>query len=65
MQLYMEQLKVFLLLDVLVFPYNRLDSTTHYFKVQRKGQNLLYKVKDGNEYNTKIQFPQEYSRQSW
>ncbi len=58
LQLYIGQLKVFLLLDVLVFPYNRLASATHYIKVGGKGQSLLYKVKDGNKYNTKPQFPQ-------
>lgn len=57
-QLCTGQLKLFLLLDVLVFPYNRLASPTHYIKVGWKGQSLLYKVKDGNEYNTKPQFPQ-------
>lgn len=49
---------MFLLLDVLVFPYNCLASTTHYIKVGGKGQSLLYKVKDGNEYNMKPQFRQ-------
>lgn len=49
---------MFLLLDVLDFPYNRLASATHYIKVGGKGQSLFYKVKDGNEYNTKPQFSQ-------
>lgn len=38
------------------FSYNCLASTTHYIKVGGKGQSLLYKVKDGNEYNMKPQF---------
>lgn len=49
---------MFLLLDVLVFPYNCLASTTHYIKVGGKGQSPFYNVKDGNEHKTKPQFPQ-------